>query len=262
MNLKIWRAWHWAWCNVFIIGRLKIWLLPVAENKPCSSVTVPLQIQWPIHPFQVQWLFSTFTMWSLHESHFENGPIPEARGGHPSCPAGAWNLQHSHRRHQGILTIPRGAHSVASTLTTHTCSWPGLPDSPTFNKTHNHSWSRQAPQPKIPVALGLQPALLWRAVQPFYWSWHGVLRSEAAPSRLAQLLVMCPSALQFCVDSSAGQPLYQTRRGPGRSSAGGGAGSPLHVFLDTLCNARERVRRTVLNKTLAILSHLLGGNIR
>lgn len=95
-NLKIWRAWHWAWRNVFTIGRLKMWLFPVAENKPCSSCNSTLQIQWPMHPLQVQWALSTFAMWSLHESHFENGLIPKARGGHPSLPASSLSTWTAH----------------------------------------------------------------------------------------------------------------------------------------------------------------------
>lgn len=56
-------------------------------------------------------------MWSFHESRFENGPIPKARGGRPSCPAEAWNMHHSHRPHQSTLTISLG--DVLSSIDTH-----------------------------------------------------------------------------------------------------------------------------------------------
>lgn len=149
-------------------NRLKKWVLPVAENKPCSSVMGPCWYNDPCTP-------SKFSDCSVH---LPCGVFTRVTLKMDQCP----------KQQEGILVVllrlgsipsditnehlklPQELCSVASRLTTHTCPSSGPTTPRTSNKTNDRLWSFPVPHPKNPVVLSSHPALPWQAVQPFYWS--------------------------------------------------------------------------------------------
>ena len=158
VDWKVWSAWHWAWCSIFRISRLKKLVSPVTEMNlahlwycnvdtithalPPSSVTV-----WSICRAESSW--ESLWKWTNAQS--------KRRASWMSC----WDLG-------AFPQTSQAHHSHVPTTKT-----PMMP--PTSNETNNRLWSLPVLHPKMPVVFSVHPALPWQAVQPLRWSWQWVL---------------------------------------------------------------------------------------
>ena len=209
-----------------------------------------------MHLLQVRWLFCTFAMWSLHENHFENGPMPKAK------------------QEGGILVVPLrlGFWGVPSDITGDYLKFPrGMLSS---IKAHISYMPLTRP-PRIPWLLtttkktthGLLKTFILKfqvpsaSTQPYSGSW---LYGQLGHAEWSCLISLGPAPYYVLFSSASirSQSSLCTKHcgGPRPAKREEWAGSPPHIFLDQLC-ARELVRKNLLNKMLAILSRLLEGNI-